>query len=291
MKRSSDEIRREINEVETLRKQKQNEVESYKEAFSSETDPIYEKIYQEEENIKNMVIPKVSPLFTIGILAFVILGFVILFDIIKLSSTFAWICFGAAVVVLIVRAIIDAKIKAPYKAGKGAIEQKIKEYETEIEKIESKDPRIAQNELEIRELYRSYTRLQSELEEAEIREIIGDNNVIVYASPKVKHYPLTTTLKIDGVDKGIVSQPFRIVSLPAGIHSISVTFDLHTDKTWTTHDVQFSLKDDNKFFIYNGKFDSNGRFDFDAIKSDSLDSFLSAIKIDKTDFKNYIERL
>ena len=104
MKRSSDEIRREINEVETLRKQKQNEIESYKEAFSSETAPIYDKIHQEEKNIENMVIPKVSPLFTIGILAFVILGFVILFDIIKLSSTFAWICFGAAVIVLIVRA-------------------------------------------------------------------------------------------------------------------------------------------------------------------------------------------
>lgn len=310
--RNSQLIQQEISETEAKLKALEAEYNVLSDAFSSETKAIYAKIDQENRKLDTLKEPKVSPLFLLGIIVMIALGI--------LGGNLGLIlqipCFVIAIILVIIRSSKKKSLKAQFENQKDEINNQIFEYEFEVNEIESKNPRIHELKEGISELEYALRSLKQEFsdafaaekaarEEAESIKILGVNNVLVHVSPTVEGpmYKLSTAyITIDGTSRGIVAQPFSIISLSPGIHSISITFDIepvfssYSAQTITTHDVQFSVRDDNKYFTFKLIFNYDTlrnklSYNIDATKPSELSGFLTESKLSRSDFNSYLSNL
>ena len=95
--------------------------------------------------------------------------------------------------------------------------------------------------------------LEKQVKELERKEIFGSNNLFVFADTKnARTYGtrgrVSVSMKIDGNNRGFVTDPVSVVSLESGIHSISFTLSFSEGELYTK-DIQFSLQGNNRFVV------------------------------------------
>ena len=300
--RSTSEIRADLQEKNEKIRQLKQELQELDAPLKSQTAEMQKNIEHYENLKKTTAKSSVSAGYTIGIIIAVIA--------IALGFFVEWIFFVLGVVLLIVMCVLRSKaqkaVDAEYDATQKQYQQQIDENREKMNKIRFKNPRIPEVEKEISALESQLPTLRQELRNAEIAEKIGTGNLIVhvnrvgdYFGPKpnggvgeISNVRYVPYLIVDGRESGIVAEPFSIIPLTPGIHSLAIRFDLPNLAEFTTKAVQFSVKEGNVYFTYRQPwFSSVGDTTFKMEKADDMDLFLSYARLDRSDVDNYLNSL
>lgn len=297
----------EIEEKEHTKSVLQKELSEHEQAFSNQTEPLRKKISEIKEEKDKIVRPRVSPVFTVFSVIFLIVAIAnfAYFDVKYLT----WVALGLIAVVQVFKVISQKANNKRYSNKCQKKESEISYLLSQITSIEKDDPEIALLHEKINSTDSDIRQLRGELNKIEISEKMGTNNCIISVNnshsffyyidanaklQSVNHY--SAYIKIDGENKGTVTSPFSIVPLKPGIHSLSIEFDPNVNgTTFTLTENQFRLDNNNKYFSYkNLNYNLAGKnkgFTLDSAAYDTLEQFLSHAEIGKYDFESYIRNL
>ena len=305
--RSTSEIQKELYEKNTRLNQLKQELHDLDAPLKSKTSEMEKNIEQYERQKQSLAKPSVSGGYTAGIVLSII-GMIVGFFIDSIGAGIAIVacCLILLIVMCVKKSNAQKTADAVYQSRLNEYQEKIDENRTKMNKIRFQNPRIPEVEKEIGELEKDVTCLRKEFRDAEIAEKIGTGNVIVhvnrigeYFGPKpnggvgeINNVRYVPYLIIDGRESGIVAEPFSIIPLTPGIHSLAIRFDLPNLAEFTTKAVQFNTKDGNVYFTYRQPwFSSAGDTTFKMEKADNMDMFLSYARLDRSDVDNYLNSL
>lgn len=302
------------NDLSTAKKEDEKlriELKKHEGALSSQVDPIKAEIAEKRLQIDEVKCQKASPVYTVAGCGLIVFAFV---NMIFLHIGYlTWIALIAAVVFFIIIGILNKKLNKEYEQQIAPINSEISALERKIKDIEAVDPEISQIRRNILETDEKIENLSDELEECEVFELIGENNLIVSVDKlNYTHCYMTvdgklinkegciSTLIIDGKESGTIASPFSIIPLSSGIHTYSVCFNPGVDLTFTTAPIQFSTAKGNRFASFH-RVDTTsvaslakkmGAFNIkDNYDGTDLEAFLEHIGMSKAEFIRYVKSL
>lgn len=296
-------IKEEISKVKEEKAPIDKELETRAAAFAKETQPLHtevEQLEEEREKVRKVPAPTPSPYYIVGIVVSIaaLLASLFLHWHIVLKGAFVAI----SIVFIIIRSVkknqLDKAHSKVIKSKTEEIEKGIAELYQKIDKIESADPRIRELQNISSELFskqwdleQNLKKLEQEMNEIKLFKKI-ENCVIIYVNNKTYHYrDFGANILVDGNDRGRVGQPFSVVGLSSGMHSLVVEFDTGFQTFRTKAPEQFSLSGNVQYFYYEFFSPSDKKYDVKVVKCTSLSDFLSRSKIPEYKFRDYIDSL
>ena len=301
-------VQKEIRDEEQAVASLEKELAAHEVVLEPQIKPLREKIRKlngEKGDIEKQM-PKASPLFTVGIVAFVALAVANLFFI-KWSGIITIVALALAVATGIAKSVVTKKLRKPFLEAQGKKDEEIKKINSQIADIRATDPQIAEIESKIYSHDSKADALKEELKDILLAEKIGTNNLIVslnnsgavygYFDSESKHR--TTNyyclhIKVDGRSCGDAANPCSIIPLGPGIHTVSFEFDANVDgTTYEKPNIQFSLKDNNKYFSFKKPFSYTRKqgFTVEENASTDLEAFLKHAGISRSEFDSYVNSL
>ena len=156
------------------------------------------------------------------------------------------------------------------------------------------------NDPELQCLTEKWADLREKLKNLEVQEIDKLNSLIVFADIEnarvfsSRNCAVSVSSKVDGVSRGYVSQPFSVIPLTNGIHSVS--FEVASNSHglgYDTKDCQFSIQNNCRYFIVNNinLYSAASVTTISVTKCDDLNHFLSSSRMSLSDFKSYLQSL
>ncbi len=294
--------------AENQRKQRKvNEEYSQREApLTSKIKPLEEKIAGIEKAKSEIKCPKISPWFAVGAVmtgAFAAANFFYL----KWAWQLTVAALAVMAVLLIIRSVFKGKAEKLFSEMKDEKDAEIKAVDDQIYNIRATDPRLIELGRQGLQLDSKISDLKEELKQIKLAEQIGTNNLIIRANQSGAYYCFinsagkfdsidryTIYIKVDGQDRGTVSEPFSIIPLTPGFHSVSIIFDTNVGCTFTlTPDIQFSLKESNQYIslvkpFYDIKTKS---FGVDKLVTKDIDEFLNHSNFSRYQFDSYVDSI
>lgn len=198
------------------------------------------------------------------------------------------------------------------KSKKAQNEKLLKELDVKIEKVQKELEKLEETkeeweygnnplgDAELERLINIWSPLYEEKKKKEDEEILGINNLYVFADTKwARTYGSTghvsVSMKIDGNERGFVAEPFSVIPLSEGIHSISFVLSYSGGEIYTK-ELQFSLRKNNKFIVVD-KINCSTALSNSGVDINQYDRFETFV--DKAgypyykvnEFKNYLKNL
>ncbi len=174
----------------------------------------------------------------------------------------------------------------------------ITEEEAKVIKIYDNDPQLSKIQEDLWTLYSRKSDLEQELKDAKLASKVGNNNLFVYADTENAYHRVygrgnvTVNIIIDGTNKGMVAKPFSIVHLNEGIHSVSFELHFHSSgDILTMKEHQFSLKDNNRFFVLDNLICSASTSGCSVDKYDDFDNFIRKANLKQYEVEKYLNSL
>ncbi len=299
-------INEEILKIKEKKEPIEKELKTRTAVFQKQTQPLHDKALQldeEQSKVYRTPSPKLSPYYTLGIIGgiLVLIASLILpwHKILKIS--FALVAAVCTIIVSIVTYVkkerLDKAHREVLKNKADKIEEELQKLYQEIDKIESADPKISElndisSELSSKQynLERDLKKLEQEMNEIKLFKKI-ENSAVIFVINKTHHYKFRAEIITDGNNRGSVGQPFSVIGLTPGIHSLLMEFDTGYQTLRTKTPEQFSLDGNIQYFYYEFFSPSNNKLDVKVVKCNSLSDFLRRSKIPEYKFRDYINSL
>lgn len=272
--------------------------------------PINDRLEKKKSEKRLLNEPSASPIFTV--IACIMLATAII-NMIWLGIPYLTLAaFILAAVFFIIKAIMTAALRKPYKEQLSKIEAEISAIEEEIDKVESSDPELKKLRAEISEIEESIDKLETERGDHDMLEKMGENNLIICLNNEKSRHTYyydndfkyskfyAGTVIVDGKECGTIASPCSIIPMSPGIHSLEVRLDPHADATFTTTPSQFSTSGGNYFVsIKNVETTSNavvakqlgGAFNADIYKGKDISCFLSHSGMTREELRAFVRSL